>query len=216
MDYISGATASPEKLSWLDQYLPKQAGKALDLGCGAGFYSKHLLEKGWTVEALDLTPNKNLKGVNVQQHDLEKGLPHSNSCFNLVLAWDVLEHVKAESNLWMEISRTLNTGGILVGSVPHASCEELYRHNLTYKHHIDKTHQREYNFQDLKQRMKNNGFDELSMELKGPVSPQFLSEFITIKAARKPVNLMIGAARRLGLLSFGELYADIFFAARKE
>lgn len=215
LDYVAGATISPEKLSWMETFLPKQPGTALDLGCGAGLYSSWLHKRGWRVHALDLHPPPTISGVQTQTHNLEEGLPFSQQTFDLILAWDVFEHVATEKNLWSDTARILQRGGILLGSVPHAADQRLHTHNLTYKHHIDKTHHREYYPVDLEHHMQMVALSPLRIELKGPVSPHILAEFVPLKSLRWPVAKAIGIARRLGVLSFGELYSDIFFAGKK-
>jgi 2-polyprenyl-3-methyl-5-hydroxy-6-metoxy-1,4-benzoquinol methylase len=216
MDYITGASVSPEKIKWMESYIPSVSGRALDIGCGAGLYLKWLKERGWTVSGLDLQPITTTEGIQISQHNLETGLPSVNQTFDLILAWDVLEHIKEDMKLWRDISKSLRPGGILLGSVPHRANEQLFRYNLTYKHHIDKTHQREYEIEDIRKNLNSVNLEEIASELKGPVSPQFLTEFISIKWARTPARYLIGIARRLGILKFGELYADIFFAAKRK
>ena len=233
IDYLSAATLSPEKTSWMEAFapattmapmrcaigtargIPQIAGKALDLGCGAGLYSAWLVKRGWQVHALDLNLLPSIQGAKTMRHDLEKGIPFPDQTFDLALAWDVLEHLVEEKQMWHELARVLCPGGILLGSVPHKADERLRRHNLTFKHHIDKTHQREYSPKDIEEKMGSAQLTPTAIELKGPVSPQVISEFVGFKMARRPVALMVGAARRLGLLTFGELYADVFFAAKR-
>jgi len=215
MDYLTNASVSPEKIAWLETFVPRKIGSALDLGCGAGLYSTWLTDRGWKVQAMDLNPSSNIRSAVILQHDLEKGLPFPSESFDLVLAWDILEHLTNEKQMWTEIGRTLRPGGVLIGSVPHNADQRLQRYNLTFKHHIDKTHRREYSPKGLQERIQNSKLNPLQVELKGPVSPQVFAEFVFIKSLRRPVARLIGAARRLGLLAFGELYADIFFAAKK-
>ena len=215
IDYIAGASLSPEKISWIGKYTPSTAGDALDLGCGAGLYSTWLADRKWRVNALDINEPPPLKNIQTRAHNLEQGLPFPDGSFDLILAWDILEHLVEENQMWKEIARILRPGGILLGSVPHNGDQRLQKYNLIFKHHIDKTHQREYSSKDIEERLRLARLELQAIELKGPVSPQVIAEFISLKAMRRPAALLVGAARRLGFLSFGELYADIFFAAKK-
>ncbi len=215
MDYLTNASVSPEKIAWLETFAPGNHGVALDLGCGAGLYACWLSERNWRVYALDQEKPPPIEKVDVMAYDLENGLSFHDQYFDLILAWDILEHLINERQMWTEISRTLCPGGVLIGSVPHDADQRLRPYNLTFKHHIDKTHRREYSPKGLEERMQNSQLNPLQVELKGPVSPQVFAEFVFIKPLRRPVARLIGAARRLGLLSFSELYADIFFAAKK-
>ena len=52
IDYVAGATASPEKITWMERLIPEPSGGALDLGCGAGLYSSWLAKNNWQVQAV--------------------------------------------------------------------------------------------------------------------------------------------------------------------
>ncbi|MDD2706391.1 MAG: class I SAM-dependent methyltransferase [Verrucomicrobiae bacterium] len=208
-------SASPEKIKWMARHAPSATGAALDLGCGAGIYSQTLKKQGWAVAAIDQVPPVSAQAIGFLQHDLEKGLPFPDHQFDLVLAWDVLEHLDNETAMWTAIQRVLRPGGVLLGSVPHGDDDRLAPYNLAFKHHIDRTHRRTYLPANLKERLLSHDMEIMAMELKGPVSPQVLAEFIPWPVLRMPIRKIIGLARRLGLLAFQELYADIFWAARK-
>ena len=212
----SEPSVSPEKIAWMESFAPTTCGQALDLGCGPGLYARWLTKRGWDVDALDLRAPPPVNGVRVLAHNLEQGIPFPSGSFGLLLAWDIIEHVANEESLWKEIHRVLRLGGVLVGSVPHNADRRLQRYNLTFKHHVDKTHQREYSPEEVDGRMRSARLTSVAVTLKGPVSPQVLSEFVRFPAARRPVARLIGLARRLGMLTFGELYGDIFFTGRKE
>lgn len=214
-DYLTGATISPDKVIWMERHLPAPPGRALDLGCGAGLYAKWLADRGWKVTAVDVAPAP-LAGVQVLQHDLEVGLPFPGHSFDAVLAWDVLEHVRADGPMWQEIARVLVPGGRLLGSVPHDADERLRAHNVVFKHRSDKTHQREYSAAMVRERVQQASLTMVELGLRGPVSPQVVVEFIRWPWLRRPVARMIGGLRRLGILVFDELFADLFFACRKE
>ncbi len=213
-DYVTGATISSDKVAWMEAHLPRHPGRAMDLGCGAGLYARWLLERGWKVLAVDLKPPR-LTGIETLAHDLETGLPLPDGAFEAVLAWDVLEHLAEEERMWSEIARVLRPGGCLIGSVPHDADQRLRPYNLVFKHHTDRTHHREYTRGMIEERVARAGLVGLRVSPRGPVSPQVLSEFVRWPRARRPVARVVGGLRRMGLLSFGELYADLFFAADK-
>lgn len=215
MDYISKATPSPDKLAWMQAHAPSTPGECLDLGCGAGLYADWLTRRGWKVTAMDRCPAAGINAAATMTHDLEIGLPLADARFDLVLAWDILEHVQAEESLWREIARVLRPGGVLLGSVPHGDDERLRRYNLVFKHRLDHTHVRDYFPPTIGEKCHAAGLKAVAIELRGPVPPHIFVEFIPLPILRKPVGLLIGLARRLGFLRFDELYADIFWAALK-
>lgn len=214
-DYLTGATISPDKVIWMERHLPKQPGRALDLGCGAGLYAKWLLARGWKVTGVDVAP-ASVAGLQTLHHDIENGLPFSGGSFDAVLAWDVLEHLASDFTPWKEIARVLVPGGRLLGSVPNDADERLRSHNVVFKHRSDKTHQREYSVMMVEERIRRVSLTLLELRPQGPVSPQVFVEFIRWPWLRRPSARMIGGLRRLGILVFGELFADLFFVAQKE
>lgn len=99
--------------------------RILDVGCGAGFISRKLVEKN-EVYGVDISPEP-LKyaakmGIKTKQYDIQKGLPFESGFFDIVLATEVLEHVFDTDALLSEIRRVLKEGGILILSVPNVCC----------------------------------------------------------------------------------------------
>ena len=85
--------------------------RLLDLGCGDGELLAHLKEnkevKGY---GLDVDPNNIekclLKGVNVIEHDLDRGLgSFSSDSFRIVVMTETLQSVKAPDQLLLEMLR---------------------------------------------------------------------------------------------------------------
>ena len=93
----------------------------LDLGCGFGALSKALLEKNATVIAADindksirtaktfLPKSKKLKIVKLNSDKL----PFSDNYFDVVVLFDVIEHVKNPTTTISECKRVLKSEGIL-------------------------------------------------------------------------------------------------------
>ncbi len=92
-----------------DLVLPNS--RLLDLGCGNGELLAHLKEnKGVNGYGLDVDPNNIekclLKGVNVIEHDLNRGLDNfSNDSFQIVVMTETLQSVKAPDQLLLEMLR---------------------------------------------------------------------------------------------------------------
>jgi 2-polyprenyl-6-hydroxyphenyl methylase/3-demethylubiquinone-9 3-methyltransferase len=92
----------------------------LDLGCGAGFLSNHLAERGHRVTGLDTTA-ENLAVARL--HDRSRSvaydvgdacaLPYADASFEVVCAMDLLEHVEHPARLVREASRVLAPSGLL-------------------------------------------------------------------------------------------------------
>ena len=106
-------------------------GRALDLGCGTGYFSRMLQQRGWEVEAVDLD-RENLErakefSVRTYHGDalrIVEGLP--DATYHLVCAFEILEHVTRPGgeSLLRQILRVLKSGGRLMISTPNRMSPE--------------------------------------------------------------------------------------------
>jgi SAM-dependent methyltransferase len=78
-------------------------------------------------------------------------LPFDSARFDLVAAFDVIEHVEDDRRVFGELARVLKPGGVLLCSVPlHAS------HWTTFDAYVG--HARRYDPAELRQLLSDNGF----------------------------------------------------------
>jgi glycosyltransferase involved in cell wall biosynthesis len=108
-------------LRWLERMPPV---RLLDLGCSGGLLSDRVRALGHTVTGVDILELPDVRGRvdHFIQGNLDAGLPAeaiADGPFDVVLAADVLEHVR-EPELILEQSRdVLAPRGILIASVPN-------------------------------------------------------------------------------------------------
>lgn len=109
--------------------------RALDLGCGRGFYTKALaiLHPDVQITALDLN-EKYLKqarklitenNVNLVKADA-RNLPFTESSFDFVVCSEVLEHIQEDEKVISEIKRVLTKNGTALITVPHKNYPFLW------------------------------------------------------------------------------------------
>jgi ubiquinone/menaquinone biosynthesis C-methylase UbiE len=111
-------------LEMLDQDGPKEKGKILDIGCGPGIYAKDLLERGWEVWGIDLSPKMIEVAAqsisDVPEPDRQRAhfsvgqvdaLTFDAEFFDAVICIGVLSYVESLENSLSEISRVLKPGG---------------------------------------------------------------------------------------------------------
>jgi SAM-dependent methyltransferase len=97
------------------------AGPVLDLGCGTGYGSAELAQGGAQVTALDrVAPARALRGSGPRFVRGELGgLPFAPASFELVVSFQVIEHLVDPSDYLREIARVLRPGGTLLLSTPN-------------------------------------------------------------------------------------------------
>jgi glycosyltransferase involved in cell wall biosynthesis/SAM-dependent methyltransferase len=106
-------------LTWLSRRDPS---RVLDLGCSDGALAEQLRKFGHSVTGVD---REELAGVHERvddfvRGDLDDGIPAAvGSGYDIVLAADVLEHVRRPDRLLTETGRLLAPGGAVVASVPN-------------------------------------------------------------------------------------------------
>ena len=131
-------------LALLDRYLGRATGserRVLDIGCGTGTMLQHLARYG-RVEGIDADPAAvrfcEERGLSTVQRAETPPIPYPDGLFDLVTAFDVLEHVDSDSDLLAEIRRVLVPGGVFVATVPAFSFlwgnqDQISHHRRRYR-----------------------------------------------------------------------------------
>jgi 2-polyprenyl-3-methyl-5-hydroxy-6-metoxy-1,4-benzoquinol methylase len=142
----------------LQNYLvPKGKTKLLEIGCGTGNFIEHIVKN----ENLDITGSEiylkglvyaknNLPSVNFVQFDVTRG--KIGEQFDIITAFDVIEHIENDNAALSNISKMLNKDGVLIISVPQhmflwSKLDEIVKHK------------RRYSRRDLLDKLKTNNFD---------------------------------------------------------
>jgi SAM-dependent methyltransferase len=125
------------------------------MGCGTGMFLERQGETRRTFgldfsrEALAFTRRR---GLNRLVCGDSQRLPFRNACFDIVTAFDLIEHVDRDNDLVTEVHRILRPGGILLSTVPvHPA--------LWSEHDVALHHKRRY-----RRRQFENLFDHASWE----------------------------------------------------
>lgn len=120
--YKPSAHSSHGRVLQMMQHRPPA--RVLDVGCGPGWLAEALTAQGHTVTGVDLdeAPGVAERMQRFVRADLERGLPdEAGDGFDVVIAADVIEHVRDPQTLLTEMSHRLRRGGTLIASVPNIS-----------------------------------------------------------------------------------------------
>ncbi|MCW8091225.1 class I SAM-dependent methyltransferase [Alteromonas sp. ASW11-130] len=162
------------RVELLKDLIPSGLGKsAIDIGCGPGFFSSVLSNKGWETTAID-TDFVNIESAKNHAYETHLGdalsllpdLPESQ--YDLVLCLELIEHMPKPlgQNLLKEIIKVLKPGGGLIISTPNKfSPEGLggYYWGEKIRGHgkwtaWDSTHIHIYSSSEIIQLLKTSGF----------------------------------------------------------
>ena len=108
----------------LDFFLPNDSqNKVLDIGCGVGEVIDVFNDNGWNCEAIELNPVASEwlleKGIKVFNDTLDNY--QSEQQFDLIMAWNVVEHVTNPKEFIQKAHGLLRPGGLFVSEVPHGN-----------------------------------------------------------------------------------------------
>jgi 2-polyprenyl-3-methyl-5-hydroxy-6-metoxy-1,4-benzoquinol methylase len=100
-------------------------GKLLDIGCGGGFFLKTAEERGWEPHGIDIVPGfvefarDELQLKNVNRQSLDE-LTYEKHFFDVIVLWDLIEHLPHPSHFLKTINHILRPDGLLVIWTPNA------------------------------------------------------------------------------------------------
>lgn len=166
----------------LNSWLLKKTSSILDIGCGSGTISLYLASKGFKVKGIDISHKAirackdsaqalRLKNVTFEVCNFPAALPRER--FDFVFFSEVIEHLEDDDLALRKVHRLLAPKGILFLSTPsiHAPLHKL---GLTKNFDKEVGHIRRYNVEDLRIKLKKNGFSIKKIYLKEGLLRNFL------------------------------------------
>jgi len=136
--------AGAERARLFREYVGGPGRRVLDLGCRYGALTRAYAEgnevTGVDVDREALAEAAKL-GIETRWADVDEPLPFEDASFDVVVAGELLEHVRDPAGLVGEAKRVLRPGGQLVASVPNAfRLKNRLRFLLGRKPEDDPTH----------------------------------------------------------------------------
>lgn len=149
--------------------LPPEVGRVLDIGCGAGGVGRSLRSRAVTLTGIELDPDAAERAREtydvVHTGAVEAVLPELDGEFDVVLAYDVLEHLADPAAVLRRVRELVSANGLLHVSVPNARHWSLVRDlvlrgtfGYTDTGHRDVTHLRWLTPRDLRALLEGAGW----------------------------------------------------------
>ena len=148
-------------------------GRVLDLGCGSGYGTARLAESGALVVGLDrIAPDagNRASGARFVRGDL-RGLPLRERSFDLVVSFQVIEHLEDPGPYLRAIAGFLREGGLAILTTP----------NLPMSDGVNPYHVHEYAADELAALMRTR-FEEV--ELLGIGASEPIHAYLATRSAR--------------------------------
>ncbi|MEM3765643.1 MAG: class I SAM-dependent methyltransferase [Candidatus Bathyarchaeia archaeon] len=94
------------------------SGRLLDVGCALGYFVKLALNEGFDAYGVDFSEYaikqaRKLVGQRVKRADVEKEIPFQENSFDIITAWDLLEHLRDPYAFLRRIAKFLKKDGFL-------------------------------------------------------------------------------------------------------
>ncbi len=183
-------------------------GNLLDVGCGAGFFVKYALERGWNARGVDLLPEYEILAREELQLDAVQcaRLEDANfppESFSVVTLWDLIEHLPHPLAFLKEINAVLKPNGVIALWTPNTRNAVFLKGRWTG--YGPGQHLYFFSEETLGRLLKQAGFEivhaKTTKTKKGLLLPQ---EALTFEKRSKPESLggRIGFAFKRDLKNF--------------
>lgn len=100
-------------------------GRLLEVGCAYGSFCCEMQRRGIWREIIGMEPTPDLaqksreRGIHVVESMIEDFAPHAEQGFDLIVAFEVIEHVFDPGAMVATLGRLLNPGGLLILTCPN-------------------------------------------------------------------------------------------------
>lgn len=120
-DVVKADLRSQQRSGLAYSLLKNKGGKLLDVGCGRGWNALYFRDKGFEVEAIDVSPEAveltRQKGIKATVVDLEsRGI---NGLYDVILCLEILQFLNDPKRALWKLADALEPGGEIIVSVPN-------------------------------------------------------------------------------------------------
>lgn len=111
------------RIDFLTDHLPNHPVRMLDVGCAGGYIAVLAKKLGHDVRGIEINramaDQARKLDIDVLEADVEQPLPLDDGTFDVVHAFEIIEHLYDTEGFLREVSRLLTPGGLLLMSTPN-------------------------------------------------------------------------------------------------
>lgn len=150
-------------LNRLKKLYPNLSDRVLDIGCSFGFFLKVAQKAGWKIYGIDLSPipvkeaNRELGVKTIVNKNLNQAKFETNF-FDLVTAFQTIEHLGKPGLFLKEVHRILKPGGLILVTTPDAGSGQTKLMGKAWFSYRHLEHLYFFNFRSLSSLLEKSGF----------------------------------------------------------
>lgn len=171
-----------------------QDSKILDAGCGDGYFTNCLTEKGYSAIGMDVSHNA-IKTAREKHRDIDficnpidEKWPFENDSFDAIFSTEVIEHVFGIYEMFAEMNRSTRKGGIIILTTPyHGLIKNLLIVLFGFDNHfnnIEGGHIRFFTKNFLRKTLLHSGFSIIETKYIGRFRPVSKSIYVVAEKVR--------------------------------
>ena len=179
----------------IKQIFKNKTGKILEIGCGYGYLLKKFKTEGWEAYGVEPSPHasriarlvNNISVTNGYIEDL-KGMSNT---FDVVILFDVIEHISNANKMIKNIENLLKPGGILIFGTGNCDSINAKLNGSTWAYYSTWEHVSFFNKKSSVHLLENNGFNLLKIKTtshRGSFNKNMIN-FIKNILLYKPLNI---------------------------
>jgi spore maturation protein CgeB len=160
-----------KRMDFVEKYVPEELsyprGRLLDVGCSTGGFLVEASLRYWEVTGIEISEKAANVGREKYGLKVVTGVLGDTSfdsgCFDVVSAWDVIEHVASPEGFMANVQRVLKPGGLFILNTPNVNSADAMHAGVNWRHLDAPLHPVLYDYMTIRFLLKKYGFDCLEV-----------------------------------------------------
>lgn len=183
-----------------------KVGKILEIGCGYGYLLKKFKDAKWDTYGIEPSPYaskvaKSVNEINVSNNYIENS-GYENNSFDVVMLFDVMEHLSDAKLMVNNINKLLKKDGLLIFGTGNINSSNAKLNGKSWSYFSTWEHISFFNEKSSKYLMKKNGFEMLEL-IRVSHRNTFLGNSLKLASnifIYKPFNIIIPILKKLPII----------------